>query len=172
MNTLTDITLWTLQWFLLGWFVLSTLVALPLVLSGRLRADQIPGFDALSRPMMAFTGGAHIAGGFGLVLPQLTGVLPWLTPVAALALAVQCFMGGGFHLRAHEDALEPTLWGLLCGAVFVGRIDLVATAPALPASTGAITMAALFVALVGNMVILLRRPQSPFRAKSGDIADA
>ena len=162
MNSLTDTVLWILQWFLSGWFVVSTVVALPLVLSGRLNADRIPGFAALSRPVLIFIGLTHVAGGVGLVLPQLSGTLPWLTPVAALALAVQCLMAGGFHLRAHEDALEPSLWGLLCGAVLVGRTELLATAPGFPSGTLTIAIAVLFVALVVNLVFLLRGPQSPF----------
>lgn len=163
MDTLPDATLWILQWFLSCWFVLSTLVALPLVLSGRLGADRVPGFAALSRRMLTVLGLAHIAGGLGLVLPQLTGILPWLTPAAGLALAVQCFMAAGYHLRAREDALEPSLWGLLCGAVFIGRIDLLAGAAELPRITPAVVIAALLVALVVNMMFLLRGPQSPLR---------
>jgi hypothetical protein len=37
-------------------------------------------------------GGIQVLGGLGLVLPALTGILPWLTPLAALALTL--FMGG------------------------------------------------------------------------------
>ncbi|GAA3284333.1 DoxX family protein [Nesterenkonia halobia] len=163
MDTIPDITLWTLQWFLSCWFVVSTAVALPLVLSGRLGADRVPGFAALSRPMLTFMGIAHIAGGIGLVLPQSFGVLPWLTPTAGLALAVQCFMAAGYHLRAGEDALEPALWGLLCGAVFIGRIDLLAGATSLPRLTPVVVVAGLFAALVVNLALLLRGPQSPLR---------
>lgn len=164
MDYLNDVAVWILQWFLAGWFVLSTAVTLPLVLTGKVDAGRVPGFAALSRPMLIFIGLSHIAGGAGLVLPQLSGVMPWLTPVAALALAVQCLMAGGFHLRAREDVLEPSLWGLLCGAIFVGRIDLLRTAPGLPDLTVTIAIVVLFLGLVINMVVLLRGPQSPLRA--------
>lgn len=162
MTPFTDTSLWALQWFLAVFFVAPTTVVLPALLTGRLDAQRIPGFAALSRPMLVFLGITHIAGGTGIVVPQLLGVLPWLTPMAALALSMMCLMAGGFHLRTHEDALEPSLWGLLCGAVFVGRVDLLTTAPELPGSTLLVVIAVLFVALAVNMVFLLRGPQNPF----------
>jgi hypothetical protein len=49
-------------------------------------------------------GVAEIAGPLGLVLPALTGVLPWLAPLAALGLALIQVLAIGFHARRHETA--------------------------------------------------------------------
>lgn len=47
------------------------------------------GRDAgLSRPLMTVVGISEVAGGLGLILPWATGILPMLTPLAALGLAV------------------------------------------------------------------------------------
>jgi uncharacterized membrane protein YphA (DoxX/SURF4 family) len=49
-------------------------------------------------------GVAEIAGPLGLVLPVLTGILPWLTPLAALGLVIIQILAIGFHARRNETA--------------------------------------------------------------------
>jgi uncharacterized membrane protein len=39
---------------------------------------------AVPRGLMTFIGVSEILGAVGLILPAVTGVLPWLTPMAAL----------------------------------------------------------------------------------------
>ena len=54
-------------------------------------------------------------------LPQVTGIVPMLTPTAALGLAVIMVLATRFHLKRKEPA--PMTIGLfvLCTAVVVGR---------------------------------------------------
>lgn len=163
ISSLTDTVVWIVQWFLAAWFVGATLIAIPLLLTGRLTAVRVGGFSALSRRTALIIGLTHILGGLGLLVPQLSGTLPWLTPIAAAALAVQCFMASGFHLRANENAVEPALWGLLCTAVMVGRSELLTAIPQWPAGALAIGIGVLFLALVIGMVVVLRGPQNPLR---------
>jgi len=58
----------------------------------------------------------------GVVVPVATGIAPWLTPIAALCLAV--LMAGA--IRTHRDLDEgiapPLVVGLLCIAVVAGRL--------------------------------------------------
>lgn len=161
-----DTFLWIVQGALAIALVGGNLAAAILIRTGRLDAFRIPAVAALSARMLAFLGISHVVGGLGVVLPQLTGVLPWLTPVAGLALAVQALMASGFHLRAGEEALEPALWGALFAVVAVGRIDLLGFASPIPDTALVVTICALLVALTVNLVTLLRGPRNPFRTLS------
>lgn len=61
-------------------------------------------------------GGILVMGSLGLMLPAITGIMPWLTPLAALGLTL--FMGGAFVaqlLWRWDDA--PVI--ILCAVVFV-----------------------------------------------------
>ena len=67
-------------------------------------------------------GAAEVLGAIGLVLPWLTGIAPWLTPLAALGLAIT--MVGAIRVHARRD--EPVIMNivLLALALFVavGRL--------------------------------------------------
>jgi hypothetical protein len=67
---------------------------------------------------------AEVLGGAGLIAPGLTGILPILTPVAAVCLAI--LMGGA--VKTHLDLKEPpapaAILGALCLFVAVGRLYL------------------------------------------------
>lgn len=164
MDTLTF--LWIVQGALGIALVFGNVAAAFIILTGRFDAAGVPAVAALSGRMLAFLGITHVAGGLGLVLPQLTDVLPGLTPVAALALAVQALMASGFHLRAREEALEPALWGALFAVVATGRIDLLGFTSPIPDQTLVVTICVLLVALMVNLVVLLRGPRHPFRTLS------
>lgn len=58
-------------------------------------------------------GAAEVAGAIGLVVPAATGIVPVLTPVAGVALAV--LMGGAAvtHLQRAEPAIAPIVLGVL-----------------------------------------------------------
>lgn len=69
----------------------------------------------------------EIAGALGLVLPALTGVLPWLTPLAALGLALLMAGAVSTHLRRKEGpaVVPPAVLLLLAAFVAVGRFFVV-----------------------------------------------
>ena len=52
-----------------------------------------------------FIGAAEIAGAIALVGPPLIHVLPWLTPLAALALAFVTGSASVYHVRRREPPL-------------------------------------------------------------------
>jgi uncharacterized membrane protein YphA (DoxX/SURF4 family) len=58
-------------------------------------ADVPPG-------LLTFIGVCEILGALGVVLPALTGILPWLTPLAALGLAIMMLLAAGFHATRRE----------------------------------------------------------------------
>ncbi len=101
-----NLVVWSVQWFLAIFFLAA---GIPKI-SGR-GLEQWTGFNDLPRPLTLFIGTTEVLGALGLVLPMATGILPWLTPLAALGLAVTVLMASGFHLRNDERlaALETTL---------------------------------------------------------------
>ena len=77
--------------------------------------------------LVRLVGVAEIAGPLGLVLPVLTGILPWLAPLAALGLALIQVLAIGFHARRREIAKTlPINLVLLALSLFVlwGRWSL------------------------------------------------
>ena len=57
---------------------------------------------ALSRKLALALGGLEMLGAVGLIVPAWTGVLPWLTPGAALGLALLMAAAVGFHATRRE----------------------------------------------------------------------
>ncbi len=70
-----------------------------------------------------FIGVAEILGGVGLILPALTGILPWLTPLAAAGLAAIQVLAFLFHSSRQEwrNAAANVPLGALAVFVAVGR---------------------------------------------------
>ncbi len=72
--------------------------------------------NAVGRDRMRIIGILEILGAIGLVLPAATGVLPWLTPVAATSLAVLMGLAVVLHLRRPGEGRNIIL-NLVLGAV-------------------------------------------------------
>jgi hypothetical protein len=82
--------------------------------------DSSPGF-------VKFIGLVDLAGGLGLILPAATGILPFLTPLAALGTIVLQILAIAFHARREETAKTIGLNILLLAIgvfVFWGRRSL------------------------------------------------
>jgi uncharacterized membrane protein YphA (DoxX/SURF4 family) len=62
----------------------------------------LPWVKDVPRGMTMFIGISELLGGLGLVLPAITGMLPWLTPLAAAALALVMLLAAGFHASRNE----------------------------------------------------------------------
>ena len=75
---------------------------------------------------MRLIGALEVLGAIGLVLPALTGVLPWLTPLAALGLVATMVGAILTHLRRNENSAIAVPVVLLVIAAFVayGRFFL------------------------------------------------
>ena len=74
-----------------------------------------------------FIGAAEILAGPGLILPALTGILPWLTPLAAVGLIIVMLGALIFHIRRKEYPNIGMNLVLLVLAVFVayGRFGVI-----------------------------------------------
>jgi uncharacterized membrane protein YphA (DoxX/SURF4 family) len=119
-----DIALWIVQILLALAFGLAGVMKLFQYERAR---QQMKWVVDVPRNLVALIGAVEILGALGLILPLLTGILPWLTPLAALGLGLVMVLAGGFHLSRHEN---PAIIGnivLLLVALFVayGRFVLV-----------------------------------------------
>lgn len=80
---------------------------------------------------MRFIGIAELAAAVGLILPALTRILPKLTPLAGLGLAVIMVLAAGFLVQRGEMSALPInfLLGALAAFVAWGRWRKVPIAP-------------------------------------------
>lgn len=70
--------------------------------------------------LVRFIGAVEILGAIGIVLPALTRILPWLTPLAALGFAVIQVLAIGTHASLGETAMTlPLNLVILAVAVLV-----------------------------------------------------
>ncbi len=162
MNVL-NIVLWSVQSFLALFFLAA---GAPKIFGRGI--EKWTGFSDLPRSQVVFIGFAEVLGAVGLVLPMATGILPWLTPLAAVGLAIIVLMAAGFHMRADErlNAVETGLWAGIAAAVAIGRWDLF--------GSGADVSPWILVAVLGllvpvaiiNVIVLWKRP-----VESGTLAD-
>ena len=98
-----QITLWVLQ-VLLGVFFLLAGYTHGLVPIEQ-AAKSVPWITSVPVALARFIGIAEMAGGVGLVLPAATRVAPWLTPLAALGLAVIMLLAAVFHIMRGEASV-------------------------------------------------------------------
>ena len=146
--------LWSVQVFLALFFLAASV---PKILGRGI--ERWTGFSDLPRGEVVFIGVMELFGAIGLVLPMATGILPWLTPLAALGLAVNVLMAAGFHVRADErlEALETGLWASIAVMIAIGRWDLLASHYIRPMLLVA-ALGVLVPSAIINVVVLLRRP--------------
>ena len=90
-------------------WILQGILAIAFVMAGVMHAFQqeqsrarLKWPAAVVPALLTFIGIAEILGAGGLILPMLTGILPWLTPLAALGLAIIMALAMGFHARRAE----------------------------------------------------------------------
>jgi len=76
---------------------------------------------AFPHAFLLFIGACEFLGGVGLIVPWLTGIKPWLTPLAASLLVIIMIGAVVFSALTPTPAIAvvPAIVGLLC--VFVAR---------------------------------------------------
>lgn len=80
------------------------------------QASTRPGMTwlaAVGRDRMRIIGILEILGAVGLILPAATGILPWLTPTAASALAVLMVLAIVLHARRPGEGRNIVLNAIL-----------------------------------------------------------
>jgi len=82
---------------------------------------------AVGRQQMRAIGILEILGAIGLLLPAFTGILPWLTPLAASAFVLLMAFAIIFHARRPGEGpniVFNLVLGLLALAVAIGRFAI------------------------------------------------
>lgn len=110
-------------------WILQVLVGLVFVLNGAYTHDfgaaqaksrqGMQWIGAIPRPLLSFIAICEVLGGVGLILPAATGILPWLTPLAAVLLAVVMLLAAGYHVLRREYPNIALNLVLLALATFV-----------------------------------------------------
>jgi uncharacterized membrane protein len=112
-------------------WIIQGLLALAYLFAGfmkalRPRADVVkamPWAAAVPSALVRFIGTAELLGAVGLIVPAVTGILTWLTPLAAAGLVVVQVLAIGFHVSRHEVGGLPmnAVLLLLAALVLFGR---------------------------------------------------
>lgn len=82
-------------------------------------AAQAQWMQVVPHALSRFIGYAELLGGVGLILPAATRVLPWLTPLAALGVAVIMILAALFHLVRGEGSVIGLHVAITALALFV-----------------------------------------------------
>jgi uncharacterized membrane protein YphA (DoxX/SURF4 family) len=116
-------------------WILQGLLALVFLISGTMKimrskeqlAAQMGGLKDLSQPVIRLIGFVEILGAVGLILPSVTGILPWLTPLAAAGLALTMMGAALTNYRRKELPMVGlnTVLLVLALLVVVGRFWIV-----------------------------------------------
>jgi uncharacterized membrane protein len=95
-----NVLLWVLQFFLAFYFLFTGVVhfVLPPGLP-----EQMHWMYELSPTLHYISGAAEILGGLGLILPGITRIKTWLTPLAAAGLMVVMILAAFWHLPRGES---------------------------------------------------------------------
>src|SRR5690348_8668544 len=101
------------NWWTIGLWVAQALLAFFYAFAGFTKLftpipDLVPMMawaPTLPEWLVRFIGLAEIAGALGLILPALTRILPWLTPLAAICLSIIQILAIGLHAMRGETAM-------------------------------------------------------------------
>ena len=108
-------------------WIAQVLLAVLYGMAGTLKAfqtskarEQLPWAKNRSDRFIRFIGTSEMLGALGLILPLVTGILPWLTPSAAIGLSlIQLLAIFSEHLPKKEYNIIPANLILLALSVFV-----------------------------------------------------
>jgi len=108
-------------------WIVQILLALAFVMAGTMKATQpaeklagrMKWVNALRPQIVQLIGILEVLGAIGLILPVVTGIWPWLTPVAAIGLVLTMIGAMILHTRRGEFPNLSTNLVLLILAAFV-----------------------------------------------------
>jgi uncharacterized membrane protein YphA (DoxX/SURF4 family) len=108
-------------------WIVQVLLALAFGMAGLMKltqpkeklAGQMAWVEDFAPNTVKGIGALELLGALGLILPLLTGILPWLTPLAAAGLVLTMLGAMATHLRRHENLRIVGNLVLLLLAAFV-----------------------------------------------------
>jgi len=109
-----------------GLWIAQVLLGLVFVTSGGFKVffyeksrERLKLAQVSPRSAVATIGVLEILGALGMILPAATGIMPWLTPVAAIGLALTMIGATGFNVKNGDASHVPVNLVLLLVAMFV-----------------------------------------------------
>ncbi len=102
-------------------WIVTALIATAFMMAGIIKASQpkaklekrMPWVNDVSTSNIRFIGILEILGALGLVLPRLTGILPFLSVLAALGLIATMVAAALLHVRRKETFIPNIVLGVL-----------------------------------------------------------
>ena len=117
-------------------WIVQGLIALMFLMAGAMKLTQ-PRERLLERmtfvedfptSTVRLIGLVEVLGALGLILPAATGILPFLTPLAAVGLVIVQIGAFATHLRRSESPIGNVVLALLITFIAVGRFMIVPVA--------------------------------------------
>ena len=112
----------------IGLWIVSGLVAIAMLASGVFKlvtpraqlANRMTWAKTWTDSRVKLLGVAEVLGAVGLIVPQLTGIVPLLTPIAGACVAVLMLGAVKTHRELGEPVAAPALVALLAVVVALG----------------------------------------------------
>jgi uncharacterized membrane protein YphA (DoxX/SURF4 family) len=77
--------------------------------------------EDFTQTQLRIIGLLEVLGALGIILPAATGILPWLTPLAAVGLTLVMVGAALTHVRRKEPIIPNVVLGAIAVFVVVGR---------------------------------------------------
>lgn len=108
-------------------WIVQVLVGAAFIMAGAMKAsqpkeklaEQMKWVEDFSQNQVRTIGILEFLGGLGVLLPSITGILPWLTPLAAVGLMLTMIGAAYVHYRRGETNMIPVNVVLFLLAAFV-----------------------------------------------------
>ena len=114
-----NIALWIVQGLLAAVYLAAGLMKVVRSREQMVASGSFEWAKDMSDGAVKAIGAVEVLGALGLVLPELTGIAPVLTPIAAVGLVVVQVVAARVHLRLGERKSLPVNVILLLLAAFV-----------------------------------------------------
>ena len=115
-------SLWIVQGFVAA--VVALAGGVKLIVPREPLASKMHWAASWPRWRIKLLGLAEVTGAVGLLVPQATGMLPFLTPMAAACLAALMAGAVSTHVRLGEAPAAPAILGAFCIGIAAGRLLL------------------------------------------------
>ncbi|MCD2443676.1 DoxX family protein [Agromyces sp. SYSU K20354] len=111
-------------------WIATVLLALVFLMAGVVKSTtprekllpKMAYMEDLSDGQARAVGVLEFLGALGLILPAATGILPWLTPVAAFALTITMAVATALHVRRRESFVPSVALGAFSLVVGLGWV--------------------------------------------------
>jgi uncharacterized membrane protein YphA (DoxX/SURF4 family) len=112
-------------------WIIQGILAIMFAMAGTMKLTQpkeklvksLPWVIDFSLPTVRFIGTSEILGAIGIIVPQVTGILPILSPIAAIGLIVIMILAASYHLpkRQYKEVMFNSMLLILSVIVALYR---------------------------------------------------